>query len=110
MLVRDDPSDPGSELIERPTLTRQSSLTINLRAAGGFMGRLAPRAAFTIELNAPTVNAKKRRRVEDSKHSKNASENTTGWRYCASCRRRRTSVDNLRIFVSSDLRRYRGYV
>jgi alpha-glucosidase len=44
MLVRDDPSNPASELIEHPILTRQGSLTINLRAGGGFIGRLAPSA------------------------------------------------------------------
>jgi len=43
LLVRDDPSNPASELIERPILTRQGSLTINLRAGGGFIGRLTPR-------------------------------------------------------------------
>jgi alpha-glucosidase len=43
MLVRDDPGNPAAERIERATLTRQSSLSITLRAGGGFIGRLVPR-------------------------------------------------------------------
>jgi hypothetical protein len=43
MLVRDDPDNAASERIEHQTLTRQGSLTINLRAGGGFIGRLTPR-------------------------------------------------------------------
>jgi alpha-glucosidase len=44
LLVRDDPDNAASERIERSTLTRQGSLVINLRAGGGFIGRLAPGA------------------------------------------------------------------
>jgi alpha-glucosidase len=44
MLVRDDPNNAAAERIERLTLTRLGSLTINLRAGGGFIGRLAPSA------------------------------------------------------------------
>ncbi|HEU4936289.1 MAG TPA: glycoside hydrolase family 97 N-terminal domain-containing protein [Vicinamibacterales bacterium] len=44
LLVRDDPDNAAAERIERLTLTRQGSLTINLRAGGGFIGRLAPGA------------------------------------------------------------------
>ena len=44
LLVRDDPDNAAAERIERPALTRQGSLTINLRAGGGFIGRLAPGA------------------------------------------------------------------
>ena len=43
MLVRDDPDNAAAERIERPALTRLGSLTINLRAGGGFIGRLTPR-------------------------------------------------------------------
>jgi len=42
LLVRDDPDNAAAERIERPALTRQGSLVINLRAGGGFIGRLAP--------------------------------------------------------------------
>ena len=44
MLVHDDPDNPAAERIERPALTPQGSLTINLRAGGGFIGRLTPSA------------------------------------------------------------------
>ena len=44
LLVRDDPDNAAAERIERPALTRQGSLTINLRPGGGFIGRLAPGA------------------------------------------------------------------
>ena len=42
MLVRDDPDNAAAERIERTTLTRQGSLMVNLRAGGGFIGRLTP--------------------------------------------------------------------
>ena len=47
MLVRDDPDNAAAERIERITLTRQGSLTINLRAGGGFIGWLTPRKGTT---------------------------------------------------------------
>lgn len=39
LLVRDDPNDPAAEKIENTALSRSDSLTINLRAGGGFVGR-----------------------------------------------------------------------
>ena len=47
MLVRDDPDNAAAERVERTTLTRQGSLTLNLRAGGGFIGWLAPRKGTT---------------------------------------------------------------
>ncbi len=47
MLVRDDPDNAAAERIERQTLTRQGSLTLNLRGGGGFIGWLAPRKGTT---------------------------------------------------------------
>jgi alpha-glucosidase len=44
LLVRDDPDNAAAERIERSALTRLGSLTINLRAGGGFIGRLTPSA------------------------------------------------------------------
>jgi hypothetical protein len=44
-LVRDDPDDAASERIERISLTRQGSITVTMRAGGGFIGRLVPRLA-----------------------------------------------------------------
>jgi len=48
-LVRDDPDTAAAEHIEHATLSRQRSLTLTLRAGGGFIGRLTPekRAAVT---------------------------------------------------------------
>jgi alpha-glucosidase len=43
MLVRDDPDEAASQKIERVSLTRQGSISINLRAGGGFIGRLVAR-------------------------------------------------------------------
>lgn len=43
MLVRDDPDNAAAERIEHVTLSRQGSIAINLRAGGGFIGRLTPR-------------------------------------------------------------------
>jgi len=43
MLVRDDPDNAASERVERVSLTRHGSLTINLRTGGGFIGWLTPR-------------------------------------------------------------------
>jgi alpha-glucosidase len=43
LLVRDDPDNAASERIEHGTFTRHGSLTITLRAGGGFIGRLVPR-------------------------------------------------------------------
>ena len=43
LLVRDDPDNAAAERIERGTFTRQGSITITLRAGGGFIGRLIPR-------------------------------------------------------------------
>jgi alpha-glucosidase len=42
VLVRDEPSDPAAERIADQGVTRQSVLTIELRAGGGFAGRLTP--------------------------------------------------------------------
>ena len=39
-LVRDDPDNAAAERVERATLTRQGSLTITMRAGGGFIARL----------------------------------------------------------------------
>jgi alpha-glucosidase len=41
-LVRDDPDNAAAERIERTTLSRQGSLTIDLRPGGGFVARFAP--------------------------------------------------------------------
>jgi alpha-glucosidase len=47
MLVRDDPDNAAAERIERQTLMRSGSITINLRAGGGFIGWLVPRKGGT---------------------------------------------------------------
>jgi len=39
-LVRDDPDNAAAERVEHATLTRQGSLTITMRAGGGFIARL----------------------------------------------------------------------
>jgi alpha-glucosidase len=41
-LVRDDLDNAAAERIERATLSRQGSLTITMRAGGGFIARLVP--------------------------------------------------------------------
>jgi alpha-glucosidase len=43
LLVRDDPDNAAAERIERQALTRSGSITINMRAGGGFIGRLTPK-------------------------------------------------------------------
>jgi len=41
-LVRDDPDAAAAERVERASLSRQRSLTITMRAGGGFIARLVP--------------------------------------------------------------------
>jgi alpha-glucosidase len=41
-LVRDNPDNAAAERIEHATLTRQGSLSVTLRAGGGFIGKLTP--------------------------------------------------------------------
>jgi len=43
MLLQDDPDNAASERVEHPTLTRQGSIAIEMRAGGGFIGRLTGR-------------------------------------------------------------------
>ena len=45
MLVRDDAENAAAERVERASLTRQRSLTIAMRAGGGFIARLVPTTA-----------------------------------------------------------------
>jgi hypothetical protein len=39
MVMRDVPDDPAAVRVERTTLSRDSKLAVDLRAAGGFIGR-----------------------------------------------------------------------
>ena len=40
LVVRDNPDDPAAVVLAKATMTAQAPLTVDLRAAGGFIARL----------------------------------------------------------------------